>query len=378
MKVSFIFGTRPEAIKLAPLIRAMREDGDLRTHVCVTGQHQSMLAQVLDAFSIDPDVNLNLMTANQSLASFSSRALSAVDRYLASETPDLVIVQGDTSTVMCAALAAFYRQIPVGHVEAGLRTGKRYSPFPEEMNRVLTTQLAELHFAPTEGARDNLIDSGVAPERISVTGNTIVDALMMARERVQASPPTIDGLNVDLIATRESRRVVLITGHRRENFGDEFEEICEAILALSRQFLDVDFVYPVHLNPNVQEPVYRILSRQKNIHLIPPVGYLQFVALMNRSMLILTDSGGIQEEAPSLGKPVLVMRDSTERPEGVEAGVAKLVGANRNSITRAAAELLTDRRAYDAMCHSSNPYGDGQASKRIVDQLTRYFGLVCV
>ncbi|HNO78738.1 MAG TPA: UDP-N-acetylglucosamine 2-epimerase (non-hydrolyzing) [Phycisphaerae bacterium] len=377
MKVSFIFGTRPEAIKLAPLIRIMREDGDLRTHVCVTGQHESMLAQVMNAFAIEPDVNLRLMTANQSLASFSSRALSAIDQYLGSETPDLVIVQGDTSTVMCAALASFYRQIPVGHVEAGLRTGNRYSPFPEEMNRVLTTQLAELHFAPTEGARNHLIAAGVSPTKISVTGNTIVDALLMAQEMVSVNPPSIEGLNVDLGACN-GRRVVLITGHRRENFGDEFEEICEAILSLSRDFSDVDFVYPVHLNPNVQEPVYRILSHRHNIHLIPPVGYLEFVALMSRSTLILTDSGGIQEEAPSLGKPVLVMRDSTERPEGIKAGVAKLVGANRDSITKAAALLLTNQREYRRMSQGSNPYGDGQASRRILEQVTRHFAAVCV
>jgi len=337
-----------------------------------------MLTQVMDAFSIVPDVNLNLMTANQSLAAFSSRALSAVARYLEVETPDLVMVQGDTSTVMCAALAAFYRQIPVGHVEAGLRTGNRNSPFPEEMNRVLTTQLAELHFAPTKGARDHLISSGVDPEKITVTGNTIVDALVMAQEMVRVSPPTIDGLKVDLEATRGSRRVVLITGHRRENFGEEFEEICQAILALSHQFPDVDFVYPVHLNPNVQEPVYRILTGQENIHLIPPVGYLQFVALMTRSTLILTDSGGIQEEAPSLGKPVLVMRDSTERPEGIHAGVAKLVGANRDTITKATAELLNDSCAYNRMRQSSNPYGDGRASRRILDQVTRTLGAVWV
>ncbi|GJM26012.1 MAG: UDP-N-acetylglucosamine 2-epimerase [Phycisphaerae bacterium] len=377
MKVSFIFGTRPEAIKLAPLIHAIREDGELQSHVCVTGQHQSMLTQVMDAFSIEPDVNLNLMTANQSLAAFSSRALRAIENYLEVEEPDLVMVQGDTSTVMCAALAAFYRKIPVGHVEAGLRTGNRYSPFPEEMNRVLTTQLAELHFAPTEGARDHLISAGVAPKNITVTGNTIVDALEMAQEMVRANPPVIEGLDLNLAACDSGRRIVLITGHRRENFGDEFEEICQAILELSRKFPDVDFIYPVHLNPNVQEPVYRILSGRENIKLISPVGYLQFVALMARSTLILTDSGGIQEEAPSLGKPVLVMRDSTERPEGIEAGVAKLVGSSRESIISSSVALLDDPCQYNQMCQSENPYGNGQAAKYILNTVIEHFSAVC-
>jgi UDP-N-acetylglucosamine 2-epimerase (non-hydrolysing) len=365
MKISFIFGTRPEAIKLAPVIIAARATDGLEPHICLTGQHRSMVAQVLEVFSIEPDTDLQLMRADQSLAEFSSRALTAVDSYLSDEQPDMVLVQGDTSTVLCAALAAFYRRIPVGHIEAGLRTGNPYSPFPEEMNRVLTTQIAELHFAPTQSAREHLIAEGVAPRKINVTGNTIVDALQLATKIIQQNPPNVDGLPAEIMDPGSEKRLVLITGHRRESFGAEFENICNAVLSLARKYPDVAFVYPAHLNPNVQEPAHRILGEQGNIHLLKPLGYLSFVALMNRATIVLTDSGGIQEEAPSLGKPVLVMRNSTERPEGIQSGTAKLVGTSRSGIVDAVSSLLDDEREYSNMARAVNHYGDGRASERV-------------
>ncbi len=372
MKIAFIFGTRPEAIKLAPVIHAARAAEGISPHICLTGQHESMVAQVLEAFAIDPDSNLGLMQPNQSLASFSSRALAAIDDYLDTEAPDVVVVQGDTSTVLCASLAAFYRKIPVGHVEAGLRTGKKFSPFPEELNRVLASQIADYHFAPTENARKNLIAEGIAPETITVTGNTIVDALMLALNRVRNSPPIVNELPRDLMEEGSTKKVVLITCHRRENFGPDLEEICHAILALARQYEDVAFVYPVHLNPNVWKPVHRFLAGQDNVYLTEPLGYLPFVALMDRSTIILTDSGGIQEEAPSLGKPVLVMRDTTERPEGIAAGTAKLVGTNRMQIQQAVETLLNDESEYRTMANAVCPYGDGKASTRIVRTLSQH------
>jgi UDP-N-acetylglucosamine 2-epimerase (non-hydrolysing) len=375
-KVAVVFGTRPEAIKLAPVVLALKQHPAFACRVCVTAQHRQMLDQVLDVFGLRPDADLNLMEPNQSLGRLTTRAIEAVDRYLAAEKPQLVLVQGDTTTVFCAALAAFYHHIPVGHVEAGLRTGDLRSPWPEEANRVLTSRLAELHFAPTDASRRNLLAEGVPADRVLVTGNTVVDALFLALDRVRADPPAIPGLCGETLGRWEDRPVVLITGHRRENHGAGFESICRAIAELARRFPEAQFVYPVHLNPNVREPVRRILraDRADNVHLIEPLPYLPFVALMDRATVVLTDSGGIQEEAPSLGKPVLVMRDTTERPEAVEAGTVKLVGTSFERIVGETARLLTDRAAYDAMARAHNPYGDGKATGRIVEACLAFLG----
>lgn len=294
-KISFIFGTRPEAIKLSPLILKMRDRPDFEPHVCVTGQHREMLDQVLAVFDIHPDVDLNLMTPDQTLASLTSKAIPRIDAYLEEIKPDLVIVQGDTTTVFCASLAAYYHRIPVGHVEAGLRTGNKYSPFPEEINRVLTTRIADFHFAPTTGSKENLRREGVDEKDIFVTGNTVIDALLIAVEKVRRHPPSIPALPGELMGPDTHIPIVLITGHRRENFGKGFENICKAISFLAEMFADAQFIYPVHLNPNVQEPVYRLLRNRKNVHLIAPLGYLPFISLMDRAKLILTDSGGVQE-----------------------------------------------------------------------------------
>lgn len=364
-KVALIFGTRPEAIKLFPLILMFREHPSLKPHVCVTGQHREMLDQILNEFGITPDVDLNLMQPNQTLSALTARTISAVDEYLCEQKPDMVLVQGDTTTVLCASLAAFYHHIPVGHVEAGLRTGNKYFPYPEEINRVLTTRLAEYHFAPTETARDNLLQEGIPQDRIFVTGNPVIDALQIAVTKVRQSPDTGSCLPAEL-AKGNGNPLVLITGHRRENFGEGFLNICQAIAALAHLFPETRFVYPVHLNPNVREPVFRLLDNLPNVFLIAPLDYLSFVGLMDKSTLILSDSGGIQEEAPSLGKPVLVMRDETERPEGVIAGSVKLVGTDRTRIVDTVAHLLTDAAAYQSMSQSINPYGDGKASERIL------------
>ena len=368
-KVVVIFGTRPEAIKLCPVVNAMKRDAAFDCRVCVTGQHREMLRQVLDVFGVKPDKDFALMRPNQTLGELTSRAIAALDGYLAEEKPDIVMVQGDTTTVLAAALVAFYHHIPLAHVEAGLRTWNLESPWPEEANRVLTTRLAKWHFCPTENNKTNLLKEGVAEKYIHVTGNTVIDALMFAREKTRENPPTVEGLPSELMTSHE--RMVLITGHRRENFGDGFEHICTAIGYLATRFPDVHFVYPVHLNPNVREPVGRILGAHcgRNIHLIEPQAYLPFVALMDRSYLILTDSGGVQEEAPSLGKPVLVMRDTTERPEAVAAGTVKIVGTGREAIEQEAALLLTDESEYTKMSMSINPYGDGKAVGRILDAL---------
>jgi UDP-N-acetylglucosamine 2-epimerase len=370
-RTSFIFGTRPEAIKLCPLILAIRHHSDFVPHVCVTGQHRQMLDQVLDVFGVVPDVDLALMQSNQSLGSLTSRAISACDRYLAEVKPDIVIIQGDTTTVFCAALAAFYHGTPVGHVEAGLRTWNKHSPFPEEINRVLATRLADFHFAPTEQSKVNLLKEDVPEEQIHVTGNTVIDALMLALDKVRRSPPRIPGLPASFMTDVPARRAVLITGHRRENFGARLEGICRGILRLAGRFPDVDFVYPVHLNPNVREPVFGRLAGQDNIHLIEPLGYLPFIALMDRSDIILTDSGGVQEEAPSLGKPVLVTRDTTERPEAVAMGTVRLVGTDADAIVAQVSTLLTDSREYDRMARAVNPYGDGRACRRIIAALEK-------
>jgi len=384
VKISLILGTRPEAIKLAPVVLALKREPGFECHVCVTAQHREMLDQVLKVFDIEPDANLALMRPNQTLAQITSRAIDAIDSYLANEKPDLVLVQGDTTSVFCACLAAFYHHIPVGHVEAGLRTWNLDAPWPEEANRVLTTRLASLHFAPTFTARENLLKEGVSPETVLVTGNPVIDALFLALEKVRQNPPHISGLPDSLQPTAGHSQLVLITAHRRENFGDGFELICQAIAELARRFPKTHFVYPVHLNPNVREPVFRILGEQRaseirgqaslihsplllpNVHLIEPLPYLSFVALMNRAMVILTDSGGVQEEAPSLGKPVLVMRGTTERPEAVVAGTVKLVGTDRASIVGETTDLLTSRAAREGMSQAMNPYGDGRAAGRIV------------
>jgi len=380
MKISTIFGTRPEAIKLSPLILALKKDPELRCHVCITAQHREMLDQVLEIFQITPDVDLNLMRPDQSLASLTASAVTSLDAYLSTEKPDLVLVQGDTTTVFVASLAAFYHRIPVGHVEAGLRTGDMRAPWPEEANRVLTSHLATLHFVPTEISRENLLREGIPTERIFITGNTVIDALFLAVKKANSIKPLIPELSPEIMDPNSHRKLVLITGHRRESFGGKLRSICHAIDELAVIFPEVNFVYPVHLNPNVRSTVSDVLvdevsgkSRRANIHLIAPLPYLPFVALMERSALILTDSGGIQEEAPSLGKPVLVTRDTTERPEAVSAGTAKLVGADEHKIVSEVSRLLTDPFYYDSMSHAINPYGDGKASERILKAIKTYF-----
>lgn len=367
--IAVIFGTRPEAIKLCPVVLALKAHPTFECKVCVTGQHREMLQQVLDVFGVVPDKDLALMRPNQTLGGLTSRAIAAIDKYLGEEKPDIVMVQGDTTTVLAGALAAFYHHIPVAHVEAGLRTWNMESPWPEEANRVLTTRLAKWHFCPTENNKANLLKEGVPEKDIYVTGNTVIDAFLMAKDMVRKHPPEIVGLPPSLMSSEE--RMVLITGHRRENFGDGFENICTAIRNLAERFPNAHFVYPVHLNPNVREPVGRILGRHcgANVHLIEPQSYLPFVALMNRAYLILTDSGGVQEEAPSLGKPVLVMRDTTERPEAVDAGTVRIIGTERQNIEREVSILLRDEEAYNRMASAINPYGDGASTGRIIDVL---------
>ncbi len=368
-KISLIFGTRPEAIKLCPLAIALTKHPAFQPHICVTGQHRQMLKQVLEVFEVKPDVDLALMQPDQTLAGFTSRAITAIDYYLTEYKPDLVIVQGDTTTVLCASLVAFYHRIPVGHVEAGLRTFQKFSPYPEEINRVLTTRLADYHFAPTEKSRENLLKEGVPPDRVFVTGNTVIDSLYIAIENVRQKQPEIQGIPPALMNELSHQPLILITGHRRENFGEGFQSICKAIATLAGNFSDAAFVYPVHLNPNVRKAVFRILGNCPNVHLIDPLAYLPFVALMDRAKIILTDSGGVQEEAPSLGKPVLVMRDTTERPEAVATGTVRLVGTDYDTIIREVSLLLNNTEAYQAMANAANPYGDGRASGRILAAL---------
>jgi UDP-N-acetylglucosamine 2-epimerase (non-hydrolysing) len=382
MKISIIFGTRPEAVKLAPVILALRRDPRFVTHVCVTAQHRQMLDQVLEVFDIVPDTDLDLMRPDQTLPGLTCSALTEVTTYLQAERPDMVLVQGDTTTVFAAALAAFYQGIPIGHVEAGLRTWNMRSPYPEEANRVLTTRLAALHFAPTEMNRQNLLSEGVPSHRITITGNTVIDALLLAVDRVRCKSPDISGLDAEIMNGRRTSPLVLITGHRRESFGEKFDSICEAIADLAERFPETQFVYPVHLNPNVRQSVAKVLGPRsengqtlKNIHLIEPLPYFQFVALMDRATILLTDSGGVQEEGPSLGKPVLVMRDTTERPEAVALGCAKLVGTNRQKIVGEVSRLLTEREYYRAAIKPQNPYGDGKAAARILQAISDYFDL---
>jgi len=378
-KVAVFMGTRPEGIKMAPVIKALEKAEGLTPVVISTGQHREMLQQVVDIFDLDVDHDLAVMQPDQTLASLSARLMERVDALLGDIDIDMALVQGDTTTVLIASLACFYRRIPLGHVEAGLRTGNMQSPFPEEANRRTAAPLMNLHFAPTTQSRQNLLDENIPAEQIHVTGNTVIDALFLEVE--QQKKPEIQA-EVDLAldgALPDNWRqqpYVLITGHRRENFGGGFEQICDALARLARQFPDHQFIYPVHLNPNVQKPVNQLLAGLDNIHLIPPQGYRAFVALMANATLILTDSGGVQEEAPSLGKPVLVMRDTTERPEGVEAGTVKLVGADADAIVSEASRLLLDQNAYDAMANAKNPYGDGHAADRIVAALDNYFQLI--
>jgi UDP-N-acetylglucosamine 2-epimerase (non-hydrolysing) len=369
VKILFIFGTRPEAIKLCPVIRLMAGRPDeFRVKVCVTAQHRALLDQVLAAFSVRPDHDLDLMLPGQTLFQSSSRILAGLEPVLAAETPDMVLVQGDTTTTLCGALAAFYQRVPVGHVEAGLRTGDMRQPFPEEMNRVLTSSLASLHFAATEGAAGNLHAEGVDPQRVSVTGNTGIDAVLHVAGEIEQG--RLDGGQWPQLDNR--RKLIVVTAHRRESFGDGFERICRALARLAERS-DVQIVYPVHPNPNVQQPVNRHLRNLENVLLTEPMGYVPFVDLMRRAHILLTDSGGVQEEGPSLGKPVLVMREKTERPEAVAAGTVILVGTDENRIVQQATTLLEDAEKHRAMARVHNPYGDGMASHRIVDLILSFF-----
>jgi len=369
MKILSVFGTRPEAIKMAPVIKRIEARPEkFQSVVCVTAQHWQMLDQVLSLFEISPDHDLNIMRAEQDLFDVTCNVLQGLKPVLEKERPDIVLVQGDTTTTFAASLAAFYSNIPIGHVEAGLRTRNKYAPFPEEINRKFTSCVADLHFAPTEGAKQNLLSEGVTEETIHVTGNTVIDALLDVVDRIKHNPDLEQSLVGQFPYLDPNRKLILVTGHRRESFGDGFERICHALKKLGERG-DVQVVYPVHLNPNVQGPVNRLLGDCPRIHLVKPLGYLPFVYLMNRSHIIITDSGGIQEEAPSLGKPVLIMREVTERTEGIEAGTAKLVGTDRQKIVREVSVLLTKKEEYESMSRAHNPYGDGRAAHRIVAAL---------
>lgn len=364
-RIMVIFGTRPEAIKMAPVIHALHEHPEFTPIVCVTAQHREMLDQVLALFSITPDIDLDLMQQGQDLPSLTARVLTMLDPVLAQHTPDAILVQGDTTTTFAAALAAFYRKIPVGHIEAGLRTGDIHSPFPEEMNRLLTTRLAHWHFAPTPYNKDTLIKEGVNPDTIHVTGNPVIDALLEIKQRIESkacSKKTLGWIE------KYQRPYILVTGHRRESFGEGFESICQALKQLATTHPELDIIYPVHLNPQVQEPVNRILGGTDNVHLIAPLDYEAFVAAMTNALFILTDSGGVQEEAPSLGKPVLVMRDKTERIEALEAGV-RLVGTDMETIINECEKLLGDEKYFQQLAGAINPYGDGTAATKIINIL---------
>ncbi len=369
MKILIVFGTRPEAIKMAPVVHALKAISAFQTTVCVTAQHRQMLDQVLNIFEIEPDIDLNLMRPGQDLFDVTSAVLLGMRDVLKEHSPDVVLVHGDTTTAYATATAAFYAGIPVGHVEAGLRTHNLLSPFPEEFNRQIISKIATWHFAPTDSSRQNLLAENVPTAKIVVTGNTVIDALFWVLKRIDANPvrrnQIVDLLNQRLSFSWNTARFVLITGHRRENFGDGFLSICEAIHDLALAHPNVHFVYPVHLNPNVQKPVYELLSGHANIHLIEPLEYEPFVFLLKHAYFVLTDSGGIQEEAPSLGKPVLVMREVTERPEAVKAGTVQLVGANAANIVEKVSTLLTDEDEYLKMSRAHNPYGDGTASEKI-------------
>ena len=372
-KSLLVFGTRPEAIKMAPLVKALQKDTThFETKVCVTAQHRQMLDQVLEVFEITPEYDLNIMAPNQDLYDITSKVLLGVRDALKDFQPDVVLVHGDTTTSMAASLAAFYQQIPVGHVEAGLRTYDMLSPWPEEMNRQVTDRICTYYFAPTEKSRQNLLRENIEDKKISVTGNTVIDALLMAVDIIDGKPGVQEQLHEELQTkgyTVGKRPYILVTGHRRENFGEGFLHICNAIKEIASLHPELDIVYPVHLNPNVQKPVYELLSGLENIYLISPLDYLPFIYAMQHSMLLLTDSGGVQEEAPSLGKPVLVMRNTTERPEAVEAGTVKLVGTDAATIVENVTELLRNEAVYRQMSETHNPYGDGKACERIVESL---------
>lgn len=372
MRVLSVIGTRPEAIKMAPLCVALRDDVRFDARLCITAQHREMLDQVLDLFRLEADFDLNIMRANQDLTDVMCAILQGLRSVLSDWRPDIVLVHGDTATTLAATLAAYYKQIPVGHIEAGLRTHNLYSPWPEEANRKLVGAIAALNFAPTSVTAGNLISEAVDPSTIEVTGNTVIDALLMTVENLKSDPAVLSEMASRFPMIRKDSRLLLVTGHRRESFGGGFERICEALTLIAQKYPDVDIVYPVHLNPNVQEPVNRLLDAIPNIHLIDPQPYLSFVYLMNEATLILTDSGGVQEEAPSLGKPVLVLRDTSERLEAVSAGTVILVGTDVERIVSETDRLLSDSDAYAAMSASYNPYGDGKACGRIVDRLALY------
>jgi len=371
-KVLLVFGTRPEAIKMAPLALKLKEYvGDFETKVCVTGQHRQMLDQVLELFNLTPDFDLNLMKPGQTLSDITSGVLKGLEQVFAEWTPDVVLVHGDTATTFAASLAAYYHKIAVGHVEAGLRTGDIYSPWPEEANRRLTGTLTTYHFAPTQSSYNNLIKENIDPDTITITGNTVIDALLTVKDKVETDQNIIAKFEQQFDFLDPTKKLILVTGHRRENFGQGFLNICTALANIAKQYPGIQIVYPVHLNPNVQKPVNELLSSISNIYLIAPQDYLPFVYLMNRSYLILTDSGGIQEEAPSLGKPVLVMRDTTERPEAVDAGTVKLVGTDAALIQQSVVELLENPDLYQAMAAAHNPYGYGTACAQIIEVLKK-------
>jgi UDP-N-acetylglucosamine 2-epimerase (non-hydrolysing) len=371
-KVMLIFGTRPEAIKLAPVLKELQKfPNQFEIVVCVTSQHRQMLDQVLDVFNIIPDYDLDIMKPGQDLFDVTCNVLQGIKPVIEEERPDIALAQGDTTTAMATALSCYYCQVPIGHIEAGLRTNNKFAPFPEEINRKIVGAIADIHFAPTEWARENLLREGISDATIFVTGNTVIDALFSVIKTVETNAQLKEQLATRFSFLGKDKRLILVTGHRRENFGDGFENICQALAEIAERHSDVDIIYPVHLNPNVQEPVRRTLSHveSRNIFLIEPIDYLPFIYLMNRSYMIITDSGGIQEEAPSLGKPVLVMREKTERPEAVTAGTAKLVGTDRSCIVRETERLLTDKNAYQTMAMAYNPYGDGKAAERIIAAL---------
>lgn len=372
LKTLCVFGTRPEAIKMAPLAIQLAKDDRFEARVCVTGQHREMLDQVLELFQLVPDHDLNIMKPGQDLTDVTTSILQGLKSVFAEFKPDIVLVHGDTATTFAATLAAYYQQIPVGHVEAGLRTGNIYSPWPEEGNRKLTGTLSTLHFAPTANSEQNLLNEGINPASISVTGNTVIDALLDVVAKLESNQELQQRFSDQFNFLDAEKKLILVTGHRRESFGGGFERICQALVDTAKAYPDVEVLYPVHLNPNVREPVNRLLQDINNVHLIEPLDYLPFVYLMNRAHIILTDSGGIQEEAPSLGKPVLVMRDTTERPEAVGAGTVKLVGTEISAITDNLQRLLTDQQAYTAMSRAHNPYGDGKACQRIAQALINW------
>ena len=371
-KILFVFGTRPEAIKMAPVIKAFKNEKIFDTKVCVTGQHRQMLDQVLDIFDIKPDYDLNIMELGQDLFDITANVLSGMKNVLSEYSPDLVLVHGDTSTTSATAIAAFYQKIKVGHIEAGLRTGNIYSPWPEEVNRQISGVIANYHFAPTSTSMENLLKESKNKENVLVTGNTVIDALFLVLGKIEKDARLKNKILKsisDQYKFNDGKKIILVTGHRRENFGEGFTNICKALKKIADDNHDVDIVYPVHLNPNVQKPVKNILSNSKNIYLIDPLSYENFIYLMSKSYFIITDSGGVQEEAPSLGKPVLVLRNTTERPEAVEAGTVKLVGTNFDAIVNESQKFLDDEKEYKKMSKAHNPYGDGSASKRIVNFL---------